>query len=109
MRLTTVDLFRAGNRSGPRLDQLRPGEVQVQNRNGVDWVIGRSGGASTLDAPLALRGVWYRLPAGTPYDDGVLFLQNDYPGHWSWEPAHDMLRLTYEDALKNVNAEFVPV
>lgn len=109
MAVTPIELFRAGNKSGARFNIIRSGEVSIQSRNGSDWVLGRSGGASSQEIPLGLRGTWYRLPAGTPYDDATLFLWTDYPGHWSWEPMRDMLFATYVEALTSVNAEFIQV
>jgi hypothetical protein len=105
---TTLDLYRAGNKSGPRFEHFRSGEIVVQARGSVDWALGpRQGGASTLDAPMGLRGTWYHLPKGTTYDDAVLSLWNDYPGHWSWEPAQDMQLSAYLDGLRALNAEFI--
>src|SRR4051812_29620542 len=96
---TPLELYRAGNRSTARFDVLRPGEVMVQIRQGHDWALARSGGVSTFDAPIALNGIWHRLPAGTPYDDAIFSLWNDYPGHWAWEPAQDMPLSDYIAAL----------
>jgi hypothetical protein len=108
--LTPIELFRAGNKTSPRFDHLKAGEVVVQSRNGVDWVLsGRCGGASTLDAPMGLRGTWYRLPQNTIYDDAVFDLWSDFPGHWSWEPARDMLLSDYKAALAALNTEFTLV
>ncbi len=59
-----------------------------------------------MAAPLGLKGTWYRLPQGTPYDDAVLFPWNDYGDHWSWEPAQDMPLTTYIDALRGLVAYF---
>jgi hypothetical protein len=103
MAATAIELFRAGNKSGPKFDHIRS-HVVVQSRNGVDWVIGRSGGASTQQAPGGLRGTWYALPANTTYDDAILYVWNDYPGHWSWEPRHDMPLSDYVAALAALNA-----
>jgi hypothetical protein len=50
--LTPVHLFRAGNKTYPRFEQLKAGEVLIQNRNGTDWAIARSGGASTKEVPI---------------------------------------------------------
>jgi hypothetical protein len=110
MALTPIELFRAGNKTTPRFEHLKVGEVVVQSRSGVDWVLGsRVGGASTLATPIALKGTWYRLPQGTIYDSSIFDLWNDYPGHWSWEPAQDMLLDTYVAALAALNAEFILV
>jgi hypothetical protein len=93
MALTTIELFRVGTKNGgPRFEHFRSGEIAIQARNGADWVLGpQQGGASTLEVPQGLRGTWYRLPQGIFYDNAILYLWNDYPGHWSWEPAQDML------------------
>ena len=107
--LTPVHLFRAGNKTYPRFEQLKAGEVLIQNRNGIDWVIARSGGASTKEAPIGLRGTWWRLARGTLYNDSVFFLHNDYDDHWSWEPARDMLLSAFVTALSALNPEFVRV
>jgi hypothetical protein len=69
MALTTIELFRASNKSGPRFDYFRPGEIVIQPRSGIDWVLAGQGGASTLEAPIGLGGTWYRLPQGVAYDD----------------------------------------
>jgi hypothetical protein len=107
MATTTVELFRAGNSSSARLDILRPGEVVVFQQYGIGWVKGRSGGASTFDAPVGLRGKWWLLPNGTTYDDRLLVLWNDYGNHWSWEPVQDMSLDAYLEALRDVNRKFV--
>ena len=110
MASTIIELFRAGNRGSARFTHFVPGEIAIQSRNGVDWVLGpRQGGASTKETPTGLRGTWYRLPAGTTYDDSVLFLWNDYADHWVWEPAQDMPLAAYLSALERINAEFIPV
>jgi hypothetical protein len=107
---TPVDLFRAGNKSGARFDVLKPGEVATKvGRNGAQWVIARSGGASTVDAPTGLRGTWHKLAQGTEYDDTIFALHNDYPGHWGWEPARDMPLADYVAALAALNQEFVRI
>jgi len=38
-----------------------------------------------------------------------LYLWNDYPGHWAWEPAIDMPLSDYEAALAAINAKFIRV
>jgi hypothetical protein len=104
---TTLDLYRASNKSGPRFEHFRHGELAIQVLGGVDWVLGpRQGGASTKEVPVGLRGTWYLLPKGTTYDDTILFLWNDYADHWSWEPAHDMRLMGYLDVLRALNASF---
>jgi len=107
---TTLDLFRAGNASGARLDIVRPIDVSIYVHAHIDWVHGRSGGISTYDAVSpALGGRWWRLPAGSEFDDTMLFVWNDYLGHWSWEPAQDMPLDSYRTALSAVNARFIRI
>ena len=44
MGKTTIDLFRAGNKAGPRMDHVRPGvDVISYTHNNADYVVGRSG------------------------------------------------------------------
>jgi hypothetical protein len=109
---TTLDLYRAGIKSGARFEHFpaaNPG-ILTQNQSGVDWVLGPNrGGASTLTAPIGYRGIWYCLPRGTTFDDAVLRVWNDYPGHWIWEPARDMPLSAYLDVLRGLNAEFIRV
>lgn len=106
---TTLDLFRASKKSGPRFEHfstVNP-EIVIQNRKGVDWVLGPlQGGASTKAAPLGLNGVWYVLPKGTIYDDAVFLVWNDYDDHWIWEPSQNMPLTAYLDALRALNPEF---
>jgi hypothetical protein len=109
MAATTLDLYRAGNKTGPRFDHIRDGEISTEIRDGIEFALAGTGGASTLESPVSVRGTWWRLPAGTKYDDGVLRVRNDYPGHWSWEPAHDMPVAEYQAALRNAAAKFVRV
>jgi hypothetical protein len=112
--LTPHDLYRAGKKNtGPRFEHFSTviPEIVVQNRAGVDWVLGpRQGGASTVISPMQLNNVvWYVLPIGTKYDDAVFDLWSDYQGHWSWEPARDMRLSDYLDALRALNPEFIRV
>jgi len=107
MAATTLDLFRAGNKSGARLHLTWNADVQTQHVNGCEVVIAGSGGASTLDAIGQLRGTWWKLPAGAVYDDSKLLLRNDFIGHWAWEPASTMPLADYLAALAIVNQEFI--
>ncbi len=70
---------------------------------------GSVGRRINAEQPLALRGTWYRLPAGTADDDAVFFLNNDYAGHWSWEPAQNLLLADYVAALAAINQDFIRV
>src|SRR5665213_483505 len=108
MGKTPCELFRAGNSSSARLDNVRPSDVTIVKVSGVDTVRARSGGISTHEAiDPTLNGIWWRLPAGTDYNDNVLFLNNDQTGHWSWEPTQDFPVSSYRAALASVNVRFI--
>src|SRR5690349_8943687 len=90
---TTIDLFRAGNSNSAKLDNVRPGDLVIYRLGTVDWVKSGTGGVSTWEAvDPTLSGKWWRLPAGTSYDDTALVLVQDLVqvDHWSWEPRFDM-------------------
>jgi hypothetical protein len=78
MGKTTVELFRAGNRSSPRMENARPGaDVTTYHNNGVEYVTARSGGVSTYETKdPTLNGTWHRLAAGSDYDDNALAALN---------------------------------
>ena len=111
IRRTAVDLYRAGNATSARLDQVRTGIVLPVRHliNGQAWVDPGIGGLSTFAAPIPfLRAKhWWRLPAGSEYDDALLMVWNDHGDHWSWEPVCSMLLSSYVAALAAVNAKFV--
>jgi len=110
MATTPLDLYRMGNASNARMDHVRPDrDVTVIERDGVAWVEGRSGGVSTFSQVGEQASNWWRLPAGSRYDDGLLVVWNDHGDHWSWEPARDMTLDDYRAALLEINAQFVRV
>jgi hypothetical protein len=107
MGITSIDLYRRGNSSSPRMDNVRPVDVASFIRNGAEWVGGRSGGISTFASPTPPgRGRIWRLPAGTLYSD-ELHLENDHGDHWSWGPARDMKMARYRAFLAAVGQNFV--
>jgi len=111
MAATTLDLYRLGNSTSAKLDNLRPGaDVVVESRNGQNWVKAGSGGPSAFEMPSGLRGKhWYKLSAGASYDDSRINLWNDAPNHWVFDVAKDMLLADFTAALSEVNPKFVHV
>jgi hypothetical protein len=104
---TSLELFRAGNTTSPRMDRVRQDDVEIYDVNGIEWVRGRVGGMSTQTAiDPALGGRWWRLPAGSNYDDRLLFVVNDDVGHWAWQSSFDMPLADYRAALSAVSARF---
>jgi hypothetical protein len=104
--LTTVDLFRLGNASGPQMENVRPKDITHFTRNGVVWVKAGQGGISTFSTPPAkYSGRIWKLDAG--YDHGTLLLVwNDHAQHWSWEPVADMPLSAFKAELSIANPNF---
>jgi len=110
MKPTLLDLYRLGNMTSSRLDRYRRGvDLGVRMVDGIEWVLGNTGGVSTFAQMNPRPGIWWRLPIGTPYDDGVLLVWNDHATHWLWEPARDMPASEYSAALRRVGALFIRV
>jgi hypothetical protein len=106
MGITPVEFYRRGNAAGPRMDHVRPMDVSSFTRNGVEWVVARSGGISTFASLPPGHGRIWRLPAGVLYS-AELALNNDHGAHWSWEPAQDMELSRYRALLSAVGRNFV--
>lgn len=112
MGITPVDLFRSGNTTSARLDQIRTTGASadvdtITDRAGDVWVIANGKGASTSDAAdPGWRGRPWMLPKGHIYS-ALLLVWNDDPGHWVWQPTHNMLLSDYVDALKLSNLHFI--
>jgi hypothetical protein len=107
MARTPVDLFRAGNTAGPRLDRVRPNwDIAVYQLKGADWgVRAGAGGVSTFASAKPWGRVWWRLPARTAHDD-LLLLYNDHGDHWVWAPTQDIELDRYIALLAALNSEF---
>lgn len=101
---TPTDLYRNGNTTGPRLDNVRDIDVETYDVSGVQWVRARVRGISCFDATAGndlIHGKnWWRLPTGSAVLPG-LFLINDNnpPGHWAFQPDVDMTRTAFTQLL----------
>jgi hypothetical protein len=97
---THTDLYRLGNASSPRMDNVRVGkDIETYDRNGDTWVQARSGGVSTFSSPIGgvgnLAKNQWKLDRGYSYDP-LLYVVNDHGNHYNWEPNRDMpLSLNY--------------
>jgi hypothetical protein len=108
MGTTPVDLYRAGNATGPKMDHVRPNrDIVVIQQNGVDWVNPLCGGISTRERMYWQFRCWWRIDKGTSFSD-LLAVRNDHGDHWNWEPAQGMSLADYVRLLVNLNGEFVP-
>jgi hypothetical protein len=73
MGVTPRDLYRVGNAATARFDVIRPDDIDIYTVSGVDWVQAGTGGISTFASLTPrLKGKWWKLPAGSNFDDTVL-------------------------------------
>lgn len=107
MLTTPIALYRRGNASSPRMDNVRPQDVETYEAEGQVWVVVNSGGISTF-ANLGAGKNWWKLNQGTHIPD-QLKLINDYGNHWSWEPGYTMPLEEYKIALHSIGALFQKV
>ena len=102
---TTVDLFRSGNASSARMDNVRPVDVVTQTINGVVYVLPASGGISTFSSAAQINPVKWKLAAGYAYNANLV-VTNNGGGHYSWRPAVRMTMDDYKALLALVNNSF---
>ena len=118
MPTTSIELFRAGNKTHSTLtrvrtafttpDALMPDVMTINGEKGI-IVVGGQGGISTFDRIVGFHHrTWWHLPAGSPYDCGLILLYNDRGNHWSWQPRSNMLLATYIKILAAADKNFVP-
>jgi hypothetical protein len=113
MGYTPIELFRSGNSSSARLDNVRinvanPDVDIFADATGTIWIKANGKGVSTWDAADPnWRKAWC-LPAGSSISDHLLVWQ-DSPGHWVWEPMTNMPLAHYLADLASASAQFVPV
>ena len=89
--LSQDDLYRFGNSGSPRLDEIRPNDVDIYELNGIAHVRANGKGISLLTEQGAAHkpGWLWRVPENTPMSSG-LALNPDRPGHFSLCPVSDM-------------------
>jgi hypothetical protein len=109
MGVTPVDLYRAGNSTGPRMDHVRRNrDIAVIQQNGVDWVNPQQGGVSTRERIYWPAPHWWRILQNTSFTD-LLVVRKDHSGHWVWEPSQGMEFAEYVRLLATLNGEFIHV
>jgi hypothetical protein len=108
MPITTIDFYRRGNASSPRMANVRIGkDIVTFQINGIDWVAARSGGVSTFSVQ-GFGTNWWLLPAGFDYPDELLVV-NDHGNHYNWEPSIDLPLADFITFLENVEPAFQEV
>jgi hypothetical protein len=79
MGITTTNLYRMGNASGPKMENVRikypdPDIECRTDVSGCVWVLAGTGGLSVWDAPNpGLRGTSWLIPSGTPFQTGFAY------------------------------------
>ena len=107
MRITPTTLYRQGNAIFPRIDNVRPQDIETYESDNEVWVVANSGGISTF-ATQGRGKNWWRLNQGSIIPDQIE-LVNDYGNHWSWEPRYTMVMEEYKAALRQVDTLFEKV
>ena len=89
---------------------MRPIDIATfLDSSGAVWVRAGTGGMSTYETVGEASKKWWKLAAGSTYDNTLLLVWNDGPDHWLWEPKRDMLMTAYKAALAVVNLKFTRV
>jgi hypothetical protein len=108
---TPITLYRQGNATSPRMDNVRINkDVATFEESGVIWVLAtlsdtRSPGGISTFANLARGKNWWKLDESTDIPS-QLKLINDHENHWLCQPSQIMTIDTYQDALRIIGAAF---
>jgi hypothetical protein len=107
---TDRDLYRNGNKTSPRMDNVRDKDVTIYQKDGKDWVQALSGGISVYAYNQVPSGNnWWKLPAGSNVPEGLnLTADLSVPGHWLFEPDEDMPLDEYKKSLTSTNKDWKP-
>jgi hypothetical protein len=107
-----VDLFRMGNASGPRLDNIRPEDIEIEivgTGDSAVRMVRPDGGISTFDGidPRKLNRKWWCIPVATVLPStGCVKRDNRNPlnglTHYSLRPTRYMTLLEFADGLRAV-------
>jgi len=104
---TTTDLYRLGNASSPKMDNVRDNDIKSYTVDGVQWVRAGTGGISTFSDRPSGRNCWL-LVSGSPIPVDLTVI-NDHGDHWSWAPRFDMTLDDYKNELNEAAKNFRPL
>ena len=77
-----LDLYRFGNSSSPRLDNIRPmKDARIEDRNGIKYIIADGNGVSAFSSVAKGKRNTWKIKRGTPLPPGVRFVEDKRPGH----------------------------
>lgn len=113
--IVPLDLFRMGNASGPRLDNIRPEDVPIEvvgSGAAATKMVRPEGGISTFDGidRSKLDRKWWCIPGKTPLPETLRITRDHYNPrngltHYSLRPARYMTLLEFADGLKVISAK----
>jgi hypothetical protein len=114
MLKTPIPLYRQGNATSPRMDNVRPDkDVATFMDEGVVWVL-TTLADSTLPGDISTFASQGRGKNLWKLDPGIdipieLELINDHNNHWLWQPSMTMPIDEYKAALKQVGEFFYKI
>ncbi|MBD2384765.1 hypothetical protein [Cylindrospermum sp. FACHB-282] len=114
MAKTPIALYRQGNASSPRMENVRPNkDIATYDKDGQTWVMttladGKSPGGISTFANQGYGQNWWKLESGTELPE-QLELVNDYDNHWLWKPSKTMPIDEYKAALQLIGTYFCKV
>ncbi len=119
--LVPVNLFRAGNAGGPRLDNVREQDIQTAEvtigGKSVIVVKPKTGGISTFDNSTYMKGKVWKIPAGVKLPATIMIIKDHFnkqvqATHYSISPAYEMPLETYilglQELAKSAEPMFLP-
>jgi len=107
--LLAEDLYRLGNSKDPRLENVRPADVDIYERNGILMVraTGLGVSLSTLEylQSLGMTGWVWKVPTSAALPTGLALRPDPNPrkqGHYFLCPASDMTMDKYKSLLSEL-------
>ena len=114
MPKTPIPLYRQGNATSPRMDNVRPNkDIATFEENGVIFVMttladGTSPGGISTFATIGRGKNWWKLDPSTDIA-AELKLVNDRDHHWLWQPQEIMPLENYKTALRQIGEKFYKI
>jgi len=118
MTKTPVALYRQGNASSPRMDNIRiPKDITVYEQQGELWVMpileelrfpaeeSQLEGISTFETPGSGKN-WWKLDPDTDIPPELELVNDRRPGHWLFQPSRPMPLVQYKEALHLIGTLF---
>jgi hypothetical protein len=109
MKKTPIDLYRQGNATSPRIDNVRLNkDIAIYEEGGELLINAALGGGVSTFSRIKLGKNWWKLPQGTDIPDN-LSLINDHNEHWLWQPSYTMTLENYQAALRQIGKLFYKI